>query len=202
MHRNPIILFLLKNLMKTLETVESLETMNLILGIDPGFKGALALYDITTGQPTYIFDMPLSAPRVLNPEARQSIDAATLAQRIETHSKNITLAVLEGVHAMPGQGVTSTFRFGEGFGIVQGILAALNIRVIMPRPSVWKMTMNVTADKGSSLRLVRSLYPDFTTKYFYRAKDDGRAEALLLALFGAKSLGFSHTGETKLHAIL
>ncbi len=104
---------------------------------------------------------------------------------------------------MPGQGVSSTFRFGEGYGVLQGIMAThSNIRVILPRPSVWKMSMGVTADKGSSLRLARQLFPAFETKYFSRIKDDGRAEALLLALFGLRSLGFTNTGGDNINDIL
>ena len=177
---------------------------HLVIGIDPGFRGAVA---ITDGKTIHdILDMPLNAPRVLAPEARQTIDAEALARYLSIWAPKCTLAVIEGVHAMPGQGESSTFRFGEGYGMLQGIMAthvaASNIRVILPRPSVWKMQMGVTADKGSSLRLARKLFPEFETKYFSRIKDDGRAEALLLALFGRRSLSIPSTGGDRLNDIL
>lgn len=171
-----------------------------VIGIDPGFSGALAAYNCGDGTIVSIIDMPLREPITLGGAKQRQIDPAPIIDFISHHKP--ALIVLERVHAMPDQGVSSTFRFGEGYGLIQGIVAALHIRLILSPPAVWKMAMSVSANKSSSLEAVRTQFPAST--YFARKKDDGRAEALLLAMFGARSLNLSSRGNggDKIHDIL
>lgn len=162
----------------------------MIIGIDPGFTGALACYN--NGGIISIIDMPL-----LMHGGKSALDSKTIYSWLLPLKPQ--LVVIERVHSMPGQGISSTFRFGEGFGILQGIVATLpNCRVLMPPPAVWKVIMGVTANKDTSLERVRREFP-LDGRYFSRKKDNGRAEALLLAMFGARSLGVggSHGGDIR-----
>lgn len=164
---------------------------DLVLGIDPGFTGALALYSYMERQLFTLIDMPLTDPSILKigRDHRHNVDSSKLAAWVQLYSPRIALASIERVHAAPEQGVTSTFRFGEGFGILQGIMAAFQIRTIYPHPSVWKIAQGVTSDKETSLIAARAHSTiQQSSQYFSRKKDHGRAEAFLLARFGADQL--------------
>lgn len=161
-----------------------------VLGIDPGFTGALAVIDTDSRFIEAIFDMPVVQPLKIagGPDSRESkvvLDLKRLADTIKRYAPAIRLAVLERVHAMPDQGVSSMFRFGEGYGCLQGILAANEIKVLMPPPAVWKAALGLTHRKDDSLILASNIFgPTAANRYFTRKKDNGRAEAALLALFG------------------
>ncbi len=166
---------------------------DLILGIDPGFSGALAFYDFHNQSLVAVHDMPCQESvekKLLSvSKSRTTIDVAKLSALVHLYHHRVALAVIESVNASPGAGVTSMFRFGEGFGILQGVCGALAIRMAFPHPSVWKGTMKVTSDKVSSLVLARESVPlNQAAVWFSRVKDHGRAEAFLLALFGARGL--------------
>lgn len=174
--------------------------MKYILGIDPGFSGALAIYDPIEHYVLAVQDMPLIVPAadatsiMASHSRRSNIDPAKLASFVLTHSKLIRIAVLERVNAAPDQGVVSMFRFGEGFGMIQGVLATIGIRTILPMPAVWKASMAVTADKNSSISKCRYSFGDkFMAEKCPLKKHHGRCEAILLAMFGAKSLGITKT---------
>ncbi len=167
----------------------------MILGIDPGFTGAMCL--ITEQGIHSIIDIPLLAPEILTARHKfRSLDLPATRAYLDMHAPNIKLAVLERVHAMPKQGVSSTFRFGETTGQLHGLLVGLGInRIVRPSPAVWKSAMAVTHNKKTSLAKAKELAP-LHQNLFSLAKHDGRAEAFLLALFGARSLGWAkpHTG--------
>ncbi len=165
-------------------------TKKYIIGIDPGFSGAVAVYNPTDKTIVAVEDMPLAHESSFIGQAKHKIDVQALASLILRYGSQSSLAVVERVSAAPGQGVSSMFRFGEGFGMIQGIIACHGLRLLMPPPSVWKASMNLSSDKKQSLILVRTKFPDDAERYFARVKDNGRAEALILAMFGAKSLGF------------
>lgn len=132
------------------------------------------------------------------------INGAEVSRFLTPYLGGLKLAVIESVGAMPKQGLSSTFRFGEGYGLVQGILAGLGVtRTIKATPQVWKASMGVTANKDTSLTLAKNLFPT-NAHLFARKKDHGRAEALLLAVFGARSLGWeiNSSGEKKIHDLL
>ena len=159
---------------------------DLILGIDPGFTGALALYSPQDRRIIDVHDMPLCTtnPSVLNntQHERQGIDRKALADLIGPLASRIALAVVERVHASPGAGVTSMFRFGEGYGLLLGILVANGIKTITPAPSVWKCAMGLSSDKKLSFEAVVLHFGDLTLKkHCSLQKHHGRAEAMLLA---------------------
>jgi len=106
--------------------------------------------------------------------------SATLLARLVWRCRETTHAVVEQVASRPGQGVASTFKFGTSYGVVLGVLGALEIPVTHVTPATWKRAVGVTADKGSSRRKAIDLWPD-KAQMFARVKDDGRAESALIA---------------------
>ena len=144
------------------------------IGIDPGKSGAIALI---TRDEQLVMDWPGDAAGAAE---------LLLTWRIEYH---IELVALERVGSMPGQGVKSMFSFGENFGTWQGILAALGIPYVMPRPQEWQKGLVSPADgetKARSLAVARRLFPDAELD---RKKDHGRADALLLAWWARRQGG-------------
>ena len=163
--------------------------MSLILGCDPGFSGALAWYD--TGQKRLIaaVPMPLKAPSALSPGERQraEIDPIRLATIIQRAGVP-RIAVVEKVSASPQMGVTSAFRFGEGHGVILGVLAALGVTVRPAWPSVWKSGLGLSADKRGSLKLACELFPEWGPTFQRDARSADLSEAALLAYFGVRFL--------------
>lgn len=156
-----------------------------IIGIDPGFSGAIAFLnrsssDYLLGSCLKIYDLPLQMHM-----GRRQVDPKALTQYIQNYQASfcgISFAIVEDVSAMPGQGVTSMFRFGYNAGILLGVLGALGIETLKTPSKVWKSALNLTRNKKDSLKMARKLFPD-NTKDFTRVKDDGRAEAALIAYF-------------------
>lgn len=150
----------------------------MILGIDPGKTGALVWID--GGKVAQFSRMP-EGP-------------AATAYAISLYAKQTKFAVIEDVGAMTyvdkngmkrGQGASASFNFGFGAGMLHGILAAFNIRTWPVSPSTWKASLGLTSDKYLSLSLAAKTFPE-SSHLFKMRKDDGLAEAALLALFGAK----------------
>lgn len=146
-----------------------------VLGIDPGLSGALAFY--APAEPALIFaeDVPV---------AGNEIDVATLAQRLAQMRPDVCF--VERVNAMPGQGVSSTFKFGMAFGMVRGVVAAAGIPMHLVTPPVWKRHFHLDSDKEKARALALRLWPSSTC--FGRKKDHGKAEAALIARYGAEVL--------------
>lgn len=140
----------------------------MILGIDPGLSGAYAFLaddgTITAG------DLPV---------AGGSIDIPTFAKIVRDAAPRC--AVVEDVHSMPKQGVSSTFKFGCAHGSVLGAILALGVPTHMVAPTRWKRHFRLSADKDASRALAIRLWP--TAGCFGRKKDHGRAEAALIALW-------------------
>ena len=144
--------------------------MSRVLGIDPGNTGALAFLD-DDGDIREIEDMPVVAGFV-NP--------ALLVNLIVGYGP-IKIAVVEAVHSHPKQGVASVWKFGVGYGMVHGVLAALKIPVVHAQPGVWKKRWGLIGkDKGFSRQRAMERWPTHSDT-FKRVKDDGRAEACLMA---------------------
>ena len=97
-------------------------------------------------------------------------------------------AWVELVHAMPKQGVVSTFNFGLGFGLVRGVITALGVPLHLAHSRVWKGAYGLCRDKRDSRVIAARLFPSFARE-FSRVKDDGKAEAALIALYGAERQG-------------
>lgn len=145
-----------------------------ILGVDPGISGAVAFYWPHAPDRVVAEDFPTVAGR---------IDAITLTGRIRQLRPE--LAILEAVGAMPGQGVSSTFKFGVAYGTALGILASLCIPVRFVSPTVWKKHWRLDRDKEKSRALAIQLFPT-CAGHFARKKDHNRAEAALIARYGAE----------------
>lgn len=152
----------------------------LLLGIDPGLSGALALLNTVDGDLEEVIDMPLREIR-----GKKWVDLYALAMWLDTRRSGIRKAIIEEVHSMPNQGVASTFRFGYATGAVTGAVTANMIPATLIPPTVWKMQMGVTHDKATSLAMARKLWAP-RADLFKRKKDDGRAEAALLAEYGRR----------------
>lgn len=159
--------------------------MNLILGVDPGLSGALALYDPLTGA-LDIHDMPTHTVKV-SKSLKRRLDLYQLGMLMDSYRSHIRHALIEEVGAMPGQGVSSMFAFGFAAGAVQSVVAANLIPMTLIRPQVWKRSMGLTQSKDDSRRKASMIAPQHC-HLWARAKDDGRAEAFLLAWYGAHVL--------------
>lgn len=144
------------------------------IGIDPGKKGALAGIDTEAPAP---FAVPFSERGYL--DVLRDIDPGK------------SIVALEKVAAMPGQGVTSMFNFGCGFGWIQGILEALRFPYELVPPQRWKKAFGVTSDKHTSIRAAQRLFPGVSLLASPRCRieNDGMAEALLLAEYARRNLG-------------
>ena len=147
-----------------------------ILGIDPGAdSGAIAFYFAAHPEIISAEDMPC---------ADHSVDAVTLAARIEQMRPD--MCVIEAVSAMQGWGVSSTFKFGVSYGIIRGVVLACRVPLHFVTPGRWKKYHGLTSDKDESRAKALSLWPSSTD--FSRKKDHGRAEAALLARYGAETI--------------
>lgn len=139
------------------------------LGIDPGYSGAWGLID-HNGKYQSCGDMIHNEKHILSRLVYTEISQAVDRQDLEV--------IIEAVHSMPGQGVSSSFKFGMAYGSAIAIVERFNCTWHMVTPQRWKKTLQLDSDKNKSLDLARQLWP---TAPLTRKKDNGRAEALLLA---------------------
>jgi crossover junction endodeoxyribonuclease RuvC len=149
-----------------------------IIGIDPGASGAVAILE-KSGKLVHVFDMP-SVELMAGGKAKRRVNPEMLAAELKLYADQGATAVVEQVGAMPGQGVSSMFAFGESFGLAKGVLAGLRISTSTVTPSKWKKAMGVNAGKDGSRAKAAQLWPSQAGE-FKRVKDDGRAEACLIA---------------------
>lgn len=154
---------------------------DIIVGIDPGFTGGIALYN-TELKDVQIFDMPIQ--RVMN---KRQVHAKELTKILRTVAPRISHVAIENVHAMPEQGVSSTFKFGFNAGILHGVCHALELSVLPIAPSVWKGALSLSKKKRESLDLANKLFPGHKES-FKLLKHDGRAEAALIAHYADKKI--------------
>jgi crossover junction endodeoxyribonuclease RuvC len=150
------------------------------LGVDPGISGALALWDPDL-QALRVWDMPIHNVRV-GKSAKNVLSETELADIIRSAEPD--RAIVEAVHAMPKQGVSSMFTFGTSYGAIRGVLAALQVPVRYVPPQTWQRRMHVMSSGGkdASRQRVIQLLPRHA-HLFARKKDTGRSDATLLALF-------------------
>jgi len=146
-----------------------------ICGIDPGNGGAFAL--LLDGRLEAVDDMP-----VIEVNGRRRINAAAVTDIVVRYNADLT--VIEQVASMPRQGVASTFAFGYGAGLLEGVHSALGRSLTLVRPATWKRAAAVPADKGAARMMASRLWPE-QASWFARVRDDGRAEAALLARWSA-----------------
>ena len=156
----------------------------IIAGIDPGLSGAGAFLDAASGAVLDIVDMPTLALSRGGKNKRE-LDAHTLARLIA--AQVVSHAFVEAVGAMPGQGVSSVFAFGKSFGVLIGILAALEVPMTFVAPATWKRALGVPAAKDGARARASQLLP-VAAQFWPLVKHDGRAEAALIAYYGLRSL--------------
>ena len=109
------------------------------------------------------------------------MDKETQIKRLKENKE--VVVVVEHVNAMPGQGVTSMFNFGQSFGVIKGICAALSLPIYFVRPARWKKHFNlIKTNKDASRTQVIEVYPEISNK-LHRKKDSNRADAILIALY-------------------
>ncbi len=146
------------------------------IGIDPGVCGAYAIYWPDEPAALIADDLPV---------AGGELDLTTFVRKIAGYlaPDDKPLGVVERVHSMPKQGVSSTFKFGAAYGSLRGVLAGLCIPTTLVTPGVWKKHHGLPADKEAARAFALRLFPG--TDLFSRKKDHGRAEATLIALYAA-----------------
>lgn len=155
----------------------------LILGIDPGLYGALALYDPATGA-LQISDVPTA--NIGKGKARKIIvDEYALARAVDDVAATIGAVWLERVHSMPGEGAVGAFSFGRTYGLIRGICAANFLTIHDVTPQSWKGALKVMGNKDHSRVRASALLPR-SAHLWPLKKHDGRAEAALIALYGAQ----------------
>ena len=152
------------------------------IGIDPGFSGAIAFY-APKENIVSIYDMPVYQ----NAKGKTEINLYELHEILAPETDEPHMAIIEQVAAMRGQGVTSMFRFGQSYGATQMAVAAHKIPMQFVTPAKWKKHFNLSRDKGVSRSVAIQRFPKNASD-FSRVRDDGRAEATLIALYGAEML--------------
>ena len=160
----------------------------IIIGIDPGVYGAVAC--LTPSGP-FVYDMP-----TYKKGKRPHTCEATLAEKLVGAYRVKSYAFVESVHAGHGYGGVQSFSFGESFGIIKGVLAALEIPYELVSPQKWKKAMAVpSGDKKNSVPIALRLFPTLTGQLTSKKKGgdcsciknlDGRADALLIAEYGRR----------------
>ena len=150
-----------------------------IIGIDPGLSGGIAILDDL--KIFDIFDMPIM------PEGKKNKNQLNSAQLVSIIKEHLivgeTFVIVEQVGAMPGQGVTSMFNFGQTFGSIKGICAALNLPIFYVRPAKWKKHFElINSSKASSRTKLIEIYPSISPR-LSRKKDVNKADAILIARY-------------------
>ena len=148
-----------------------------LIGIDPGAAGAVAILE-PSGKLVQVFDTPAVEVNV-GGRAKRRVCAEMLAAELRLYAPGAQ-AVVEQVGAMPGQGVSSMFAFGQAFGLALGVLAGLGVATVTVTPAAWKRDLRLSAGKDAARLRAAQLWPTQAAE-FKRVRDDGKAEAALLA---------------------
>ena len=154
----------------------------LIIGIDPGIKGAICI--LKDGKILDVFDMPIMPVGKKN---KSQVNGSQIYNEIQkaiiNEDKKDIKVVIEQVSAMPGQGVTSMFNFGQSFGVLKGIFSAMQIPMDFISPVKWKKYYNlINMQKDSSRTKAIEFFPYISSK-LSRKKDTNKADAILIASF-------------------
>ena len=152
----------------------------IIIGIDPGISGAISI--IENKKILEVYDTPTMIDGKKNKKQINSAQVKNIIKERLNGDKEV-IVVVEHVNAMPGQGVTSMFNFGQSFGVIKGICAALSLPIYFVRPTKWKKHFNlIKTNKDASRTKVIEVYPELSSK-LHRKKDSNRADAILIALY-------------------
>ena len=154
----------------------------LIIGIDPGISGAICFFQ--NGEITDVIDMPSMADGKKNKRQINSRQVFNdVSERIINIPKKDIIVVIEQVSAMPWQGVTSMFNFGQSFGVLKGICSAMQLSMYFVRPAKWKKYYGlIKTEKDASRTKVIEIFPYISSK-LSKKKDSNKADAILLANF-------------------
>jgi len=152
----------------------------IIIGIDPGISGAISI--VENKKILEVYDTPTMIDGKKNKRQINSAQVTNIIKERMNNDKEV-IVIVEQVNAMPGQGVTSMFNFGQSFGVIKGICAALSLPIYFVRPSQWKKHFNlIKTNKDASRTKVIEVYPEISSK-LHRKKDSHRADAILIALY-------------------
>ena len=154
----------------------------LIIGIDPGISGAICFFE--NGEVKDVIDMPTMADGKKN---KRQINGRQIFNEISIRTKSYDFTnvnvVVEQVSAMPGQGVTSMFNFGQSFGVLKGICSAMQLSMFFIRPAKWKKYFGlIKTEKDASRTKVIEIFP-YISSQLSRKKDSNKADAVLIASF-------------------
>ena len=151
----------------------------LIIGIDPGISGSICFFE--DGKIIEVIEMPVMTEGKKN---KKQVNGAQIynefLKRINNKDDEIRV-VIEQVSAMPGQGVTSMFNFGQSFGILKGICSAMQLSMYFIRPAKWKKYFNlINSEKDASRTKAIEIFPYYSS-YLSKKKDSNKADAILIA---------------------
>ena len=156
--------------------------MMFIIGIDPGITGAICFFE--DRKIVDLIEMPNMAAGKKN---KRQVNGAQvyneIFERIKNYNKKDIKVVIEQVSAMPGQGVTSMFNFGQSFGVLKGVCSAMQLPMYFVRPAKWKKYFNlINSEKDASRTKVIQIFP-YISAQLSRKKDANKADAILIASF-------------------
>ena len=152
----------------------------IIFGIDPGVSGGISILE--NKKVIEVFDMPTMIDGKKN---KMQVNGSQVTNIIKenVHANKETIVVVEHVNAMPGQGVTSMFNFGQSFGVIKGVCAALSLPIYFVRPTKWKKHFNlIKTNKEAGRTKAIEVYPEISSK-LSRKKDSNKADAILIARY-------------------
>ena len=154
----------------------------LIIGIDPGISGSICFFE--DGIILDVIEMPTMTEGKKN---KRQVNGAQIYneifKRINQKEKHNIRVIIEQVSAMPGQGVTSMFNFGQSFGILKGICSAMQLPVYFVRPAKWKKYFNlINSEKDASRTRAIEIFPYYSS-HLSKKKDSNKADAILIASF-------------------
>ena len=154
----------------------------LVIGIDPGITGSICFFE--DGKIIDLIDMPNMAD---GKKQKKQVNGAQIYNEILLRTKNVEKrnikVVIEHVSAMPGQGVTSMFNFGQSFGVLKGICSAMQLSLHFVRPAKWKKYFGlIKTEKDASRTKVIEIFP-YISSLLSRKKDSNKADAILIASF-------------------
>jgi crossover junction endodeoxyribonuclease RuvC len=154
----------------------------LIIGIDPGITGAICFFEDRK-----IIDLIEMPNMAVGKKNKRQVNGAQvyneIFERIKNYNKKDIKVVIEQVSAMPGQGVTSMFNFGQSFGVLKGICSAMQLPMYFVRPAKWKKYYNlINSKKDASRTKVIEIFP-YISMQLSKKKDSNKADAILIASF-------------------
>ena len=154
----------------------------LIIGIDPGISGSICFFE--DGKILDVIDMPTMTEGKKN---KRQVNGAQIyneiLKKINKTERQYIRVIIEQVSAMPGQGVTSMFNFGQSFGILKGICSAMQLPMYFVRPAKWKKYFGlINSQKDASRTKAIEMFPYFSSQ-LSKKKDSNKADAILIASF-------------------